>query len=58
MAVTKRELETINEKLQTENNRLRAENARLIDSLTKATERNQQLEEHYRMLREWMIGQT
>ena len=58
MALTKRELEEINEKLQMELRRVRRENERLIATLSKATERLQQVEEHYRKLRAWVIAHT
>jgi regulator of replication initiation timing len=69
MALTKRDLEEINEQLQAEIRRLRtldavrleqenlalrAENERLADSLSKASERLRQVEQHYNKLRDYV----
>jgi predicted nuclease with TOPRIM domain len=69
MALTKRDLEEINEHLQAEIRRLRAldaakleqqnlalreENEKLADSLSKANERLKQVEQHYNKLRDYV----
>ena len=73
MALTKRELEEINEELQveirrlraldpaqleTENQRLREENESLTATLARANERLKLLEEHYNKLRDYVAAQT
>jgi predicted nuclease with TOPRIM domain len=63
MALTKRELEDINEELQLEIGRLRAENARLASTLASATaqyaelsERTERLERRYARLKDLLIA--
>ena len=58
MALTKAELEAINQMLQEENRRLRQENENLAASLSKATAWNKQLEEHYNKLREYVSARS
>lgn len=56
MALTKADLEEINQLLQAENKRLRQENERLSSLHASSIERLTQLEEHYNKLRNYVIS--